>query len=385
MGTEIRDLNRSISLGSNAADWARYQKAQAFQWWLAKRHGIKDIGLSEIIAARKDASSLLRAMAEIRLEVISGHKDLVMRNEIADARGLQNHMLQKAPVGIGSIDGGTWGSVLAPYQQGSDAFIQSLAPLDAFDRMLTDGAFYRLRLRQRNAIVTVAPVASVVGEMQPKPVTVTSFHEVHLPAVKVSAPIVISDELIRFASPGADQAFQSELEKATAKATDAEFVKIISEGTGVASHPSTGLTASAFEADVQTALAAITNETLFGAKLYLILPVGVYNHVSLLRDGGPLIGPNGKYGNITVIPSSGATTDGILLNGSSVAADADIATTRISDEDVVQMSDSPTAGFPNHAISCWQNNLMHILTERFFGVTVLRSDGIARITAMTTG
>ena len=65
VGHEIRDLNRSISLGSNAADWGRYQKAKAYQSWLAIRHGIKEGSLPQIIATRKDASSLLRSMGEI--------------------------------------------------------------------------------------------------------------------------------------------------------------------------------------------------------------------------------------------------------------------------------------------------------------------------------
>jgi hypothetical protein len=380
VGHEIRDLNRSISLGSNAADWGRYQKAKAYQSWLAIRHGIKEGSLPQIIATRKDASSLLRSMGEIEPWVFNEAEKQIMRPN----KALQNHMLQKAPVGVGSIDGGTWGSALAPYEQANDALIQTLAPLDSFDRMLADNAFYRLRMRQRNAIATVAPVAAIVGEMQPKPITLMSFDEVKLPARKAIGAAVMSDELVNFAIPGTDQAFQSELQKAVAKATDAEFVKIISEGTGVASHPSTGLTAAQFQADLQAALASIVNQTLIGSKLYLILPVGVYNTVSLLRDGGPLIGPNGMIGNIRVIGSSGATTDGVLLDASSIGADSDLATTRLSDQDTVQMADNPTTGSPNRLISLWQNNLVEILAERFFGVTVMRPDGVALITGMAS-
>src|SRR5262245_39692197 len=79
-------------------------------------------------------------------------KQIMLPNKALGRDESQNHMLQKAPVGVGSIDGGTWGSALAPYEQASDSFIQTLAPDSSLDRMPNDGAVYRLGLRRRNAI-----------------------------------------------------------------------------------------------------------------------------------------------------------------------------------------------------------------------------------------
>jgi hypothetical protein len=374
----VGEVGRSISLSSAAADWCRYQKAKAFKSWLAQRHGIKEsVDLPQIIAARRDASSLLRAMAEIEPGVFRAFEERVARNEVVDDRRL--HMLQKAAVGVGGIDTGTWGSALTPFEQAQDAFIPTLAPLSSFDRMLADGALYRLQLRRRNAIATVAPVAAIVGEGQPKPLTVSAFREVRLPVIKAFTAVVLTDDVIRFATPGTDQRFQTELQQAIAKATDSAFLEIISEGTGVASNPSSGSTASAFMTDLAAALAAI--ETGAGSRLYLVLPLSVFNTVSLLRDGSPLV-VNGKIGNITVIGSSAATTDGVLVDASSIGADSDLITTKMSDQATVELSDDPTTGFPNRLISLWQENLVEILAERYFGATVLRSNGVAVITGM---
>jgi hypothetical protein len=169
-------------------------------------------------------------------------------------------------------------------------------------------------------------------------------------------------------------------QKAIAIATDVQFLAIIAEGTGVASSPSTGLTAAQFQADVSAALQVI--EPGAGQRLYLILPVGVFNHVSLLRDGGPLV-VNGMMGNIRVIATSAPTADGVLVDASAVGAASDLVTTKVSDQASIIMQDNPTAGSHQH-ISMFQNNTTVILSERFFSACVLRSDGVAVISGMTT-
>jgi hypothetical protein len=182
-------------------------------------------------------------------------------------------------------------------------------------------------------------------------------------------------------SAASNKRFESELQKMVAKATDTKFLEIVTEGTGVASNPSTGLSSGALYTDLLFALEAI--ETGPNSKLYFILPASIAHKAFVLRDsGGPFV-VNGMIGNIRVIPTSASTSDGILLDASAIAADSELAITRVSDQSTVRLDDNPTSGTYRY-VSLWQNDLMMFLTERYFGAAVLRSDGIAVISGMTT-
>jgi len=69
-----------------------------------------------------------------------------------------------------------------------------------------------------------------------------SFALQQLEAYKAVALLVISDELAKSAAPGANDLFANELRKAVAVANDTRFLQVISESTGIASNPSSGLT-----------------------------------------------------------------------------------------------------------------------------------------------
>jgi hypothetical protein len=110
------------------------------------------------------------------------------------------------------------------------------------------------------------------------------------------------------------------------------------------------------------------------------LPENTYKAVLLLRDaGGMLVAPNGKLDPVTVIPSSGAGTNGILLDASAVGADSDVVTTAVTRQASLELADNPTSS-DFHLVSLFQENLTCIRCERFFSAVVLRSNGIAKIT-----
>jgi hypothetical protein len=185
---------------------------------------------------------------------------------------IYDQLTLKAPVAVGSVGGSTWGDELAPYLEASAAFVQSLAPFSAFDRMLSDNAFTRMPLRTRISIASTAAIGHALSELAPKPISAMSFTQEYLTAYKAVAMLVISDELAMSAAPGATDLFATELRKSVALAVDTQFLQIISDSTGVASLPSTGLSAAQFLADLSTALQAIT--VGIGSKLYLVLASG---------------------------------------------------------------------------------------------------------------
>ena len=267
---QIGEASRSLSLDDAATDYTRYVKTKAirFWWWDHYRLALDEL---QIASAAKAPSSRLQKMFEINPVTIGDVTKRIMDNEPV---GLPH----KAAVGVGAIDSG-WGGVLAPFQQASIAFLQSLSPFSSFDRLLNDNAFTRLPLRTRVAVASDAAVGSTVSEGQPKPVSQMSFSTVTMPAYKAIGQVVLTDETVLSVTPAADKRFESQLQQMVALASDTKFLEIITEGTGVASNPSTGLTAAQFLADLSAALAAITVRA--GSKLYLILPVDVWNAVSL--------------------------------------------------------------------------------------------------------
>jgi hypothetical protein len=58
-------------------------------------------------------------------------------------------------------------------------------------------------------------------------------------------------------------------------------------------------------------------------------------------------------------------------------------TTEVVRNATLRMDDNPTSG-SHQIISLWQNNLQCMRCERFFGVALLRSDGVSIISNMTT-
>jgi hypothetical protein len=145
---------------------------------------------------------------------------------------IYDRLLLKAPVAIGSAGGSTWGDELAPYLEASTAFVASLAPFSAFDRMLADNAFTRMPLRTRISIASTAAIGHALSELAPKPISAMSFTQEYLTAYKAVAMLVISDELAKSTAPGATDLFATELRKSVALAVDTQFLQIISDSTG---------------------------------------------------------------------------------------------------------------------------------------------------------
>jgi hypothetical protein len=383
----IDQLNHSVSLDSAATDFRRYVKTEAKRVLLTKKGFYFDS--FQLAMAEKGVGSRLRTMFEMPDGIFADYAKMMVSPIDADPeqtlsrgaeRANQLEMRMKAAVAVGGIDTGTWGSQLAPFAQSSVAFLETLSPYDSFDRLLADRAAYPLPLRYRVAVATTAAVGYAAGEDVAKPVSSMAFAVAQQPALKAQATVVLNNEVILETTPAANRLFEIEVAKGVAKATDAAFLGKLSAGAGN-TRASTGLTAAQFQADVDAALNLIQIDN--PPKLYLILPLSTYKHLVLLRDGSPLL-VNGKInGLITVLPSSAATTEGFLLEASTVGCDSDLVTpesTTISTEATLEMADNPTAT-DWHLISLWQQNWTAIRFERFFGATVLRSGvGICKIT-----
>jgi hypothetical protein len=244
----------ALSLDSAATDYTKFVKIKLVVGILARK-GILNDALA--LATPRSASSRLQAMLKTPPGVIGEFtKQIMLSPGPADYEKLLQ-IVQKSAVSVGGIDTGTWGSALAPYQESSAGFVQSLAPFSAFDRILSDGGFTRAPLRTRVVFASSSSIGSTVSEGTPKPLGALSFSYENLTAHKAIAEVAFTDELALSMSPASTSKIQTDLAKEVAKATDEKFLEIISESTGVASSPSTGLSAAQVLADLNTALQAI--------------------------------------------------------------------------------------------------------------------------------
>jgi HK97 family phage major capsid protein len=289
-------------------------------------------------------------------------------------------ILTKAGVAAGSTDGSTWGSELVGYREISAGFAASLAPWSSYDRIYNDNSFMRVPLKTRISIASSAATGSAISELAPKPISQIGFTLALLEPAKVVAFIVLSNELARSASPASIRMFGNELRRACAVATDTAFLAALSSSTGVASSASTGMSASAFLSDLDTALQAVTVGA--GSKLYLIVPPAIWKSIALMRDSAGPIMVDGVIGGIIRVLASDATTDtGYLVDATQVATENGLVELRSAEHATLQMDDDPTSG--HNLISLWMNDLVGMRAERWFGCELLRSDGAALVTGMT--
>ena len=134
----------------------------------------------------------------------------------------------KSAVTAGNLADATSAGNLAPYSAAVAGFIDSLRNAGAFDRLLPD--MRRLPFRTTIMIVTSAATASITGESDVKPISRLSLENGTLDQRKATAIVAMSNELVRLAGSDGAALIGRELRGAVASATDAEFIRLITDG-----------------------------------------------------------------------------------------------------------------------------------------------------------
>jgi HK97 family phage major capsid protein len=336
MPSDLATLNRSVSLSSAAHDFALVAKT------LAASGGRWD-----------QARTLAKNLPSIRAR----------------------EAIEKAAVSPMTM---TNASALADYRTLVDGFFGSMGEFSAYAKIYNANDFYRVPLRTIIAVLTSAPVGYSISELAAKPLSSGTFATATLDSQKVVADIVITNELARSAGQAAMLQFDRELRYAASVAVDAKFLAILAATPGITSNPAAGgpLTATNVLADLTTAAHALTLHA--GNRPYLIVSPKLYVSFSLLQSTNGVIMQNGKIGVITVVPSDAATTTATLIDAKQIATELDTVTLDSSQEGTIETTDNPTAGNPQ--ISLFQNNLVALRAEAWFGAVAMRSTAVALIT-----
>jgi hypothetical protein len=218
----------------------------------------------------------------------------------------------------------------------SSAFLQSLGHYGCFDRLLPD--MMRVPLPARYGVVTTAATASIVNAGMMKPLTALQVTSDTMPATKTVAMVVMSREASRLSGPpgGLMTAIvQRELSQAVAATTDLQFLTTLIAGATPVN--ATGIDARAVRRDLQAALALMTTSS--ASRLYVLVNSGTAKKLA------------------TAFSSSG-----------------DAAFPEMSP----QAPDSPASASTMWR-SLWQENLVAVVCERFWGVAVLGSTAVQLI------
>lgn len=337
----------------------------------------------------------------------------------AEVGGLKKEQMfqTKAAVAGGNTTDATWAAPLVQYQQYAQEFVEFLRPQMIVGKFGTGGIPPLRRVPFNITIggMTSGASAGWVGEAAPKPVTKAGFTNVNLRWAKIAGITVISDELARMSTPGAEGLLRDEMSLAVIERADIDFIdpdkaavanvspaSIVNGVTPVAS--AGGNSAAEVRADIRALFAAWITGNVNPANAVFIMSPGtalalslMYNDLDSARVFPGVTMNGGNLEGIPVIVSQYAAQvqDGgsagslvILANASDIFlsedAGVDIAVSR---EASIQMNDAPDnpASASTVFTSMFQTNQLAIRAELFINWAKRRTNAVAWLDSVSWG
>jgi hypothetical protein len=292
-------------------------------------------------------------------------------------------ILQKAAITPGDL--AAW-SAIADYQNVSTAFLESLRSLSVFDAVLADG-MVKAPLRSRGFSITTGISGSVPNELAVKPISSLVLAQQLLEPRKAAATIIVTKELLSVA--GSQELFVNELTKGVIAATDSAFLSALVAASTVV--PSGGSTLAQIAVDLEILLTNCVTHA--SSRLYYVTsPTNLKGIIGKATAAGqpafPDLGPNGGelWPGVTAIPSDQISSSvALLFDATAIVGNSDLIIPGRSEQATIQLEgapDSPPTGATT-LISLWQNDLLALRMERFFGFTILRANGVASLSGVS--
>lgn len=311
----------------------------------------------------------------------------------------------RAAVPAGTTYDSTWAGPLVYAQNLTSAFAEFLRPLTIIGRFNT---LRRVPFNIRVPRVTGGTSGSWVGEAAPKPVTSMTLDTITMPWAKAAAIVVLTEELVRFSNPAAEDMVRSDLSRSITQFLDRQFVdpsvavvtgvSPASITNGITPITPTGTNMAAFRADVKTLMnqLLVANQSLAGG--YWIMTQQQAMSLSIAQNSlGQTIYPsiNPEQGGTLLgypviasenIPATGGSpADGypliFAIGPEILLADDGAVTIDASREASLQMDsapDSPPSASTN-MLSLWQLNMLGLRAERYITWQRRRSTAVAWI------
>ena len=297
----------------------------------------------------------------------------------------------KAAIAPGTTTDATWASPLV--NQMVTDFLELLRPATIL------GKIPGLRNVPFNCKVpaqTAGGTYGWVGEAKPKPLTKLAFATETLGSTKVAGIIVLTEELVRFSNPSAEERVRQDMIAGIAQFLDAQFIDpAVAAVTGVnpASITNGAPTAAATTNPLADIMALInhfaTNNIPVNGLTFILSPA---NALALSfrsnLDGSPQfpgIGiDGGDYRGLTFITSNTASTNVVALQPSLILyADDGGVTIDASREASLQMDSAPMSPADATAVyvSLFQTNSVALRAERFVNWKRVGTNSVKYLTA----
>jgi HK97 family phage major capsid protein/HK97 family phage prohead protease len=290
-------------------------------------------------------------------------------------------LYMKAAVAAGTTTATNWALPLVPTTQNiTGEFIELLRP------NIIIGKLPKLRKVPFNIAVPAQSGSSTVnwvGEGKPKPLSALAFTTVSLGFAKIAGIVVLTDELVRFSTPSAEELVRNDLIAGVSKFMDGQFidpavaavvaVNPASITNGIAPIASSGTSADNAKTDIKALIKTFVTAELTLANAALIMseanafalsvalnPLGQPAFPGFGMEGGNLLG-------IPVVTSQTAGSMIILVDQQGILyADEGGTVVDVSREASLQMDSAPMS--PTDAttvfVSLWQQNMTGVRVER---------------------
>ena len=355
------------------------------------------------------------AFTRYAMALMAGKGNLMQSAEIAKRWDdtPQVETVLKAAVAAGTTTDTNWAKPLVEYSNMASEFAELLRPATILGRI--DG-LRRVPFNIKVPRQTGGASASWVGEGAPKPVSSLAFDSITLGHTKVAGIVVMTEELVRFSNPAAEDIVRRDLVETIGGLIDKDFVdpgKAAVEGVspasitnGVTPVVASGTTADHLRADVQALMAKfiaanmslsgavwIMTETQALAIAMLLNPLGQPEFPGLSINGGTA----GTFFGIPVILSENISAQDEVTGPPAIPAGSRIILAKASEimladdgqvmldasnQASLQMDSAPTN--PPTAttvmVSLWQMNMVGIRAERFINWTKRRAGAVQYIT-----
>ena len=355
------------------------------------------------------------AFTRYSMALMAGKGNLMQSAEIAKRWDdtPQVETVLKAAVAAGTTTDTNWAKPLVEYSNMASEFAELLRPATILGRI--DG-LRRVPFNIKVPRQTGGASASWVGEGAPKPVSSLAFDSITLGHTKVAGIVVMTEELVRFSNPAAEDIVRRDLVETIGGLIDKDFVdpgKAAVEGVspasitnGVTPVVASGTTADHLRADVQALMAKfiaanmslsgavwIMTETQALAIAMLLNPLGQPEFPGLSINGGTA----GTFFGIPVILSENISAQDEVTGPPAIPAGSRIILAKASEimladdgqvmldasnQASLQMDSAPTN--PPTAttvmVSLWQMNMVGIRAERFINWTKRRAGAVQYIT-----
>lgn len=298
-------------------------------------------------------------------------------------------VLEKTAVNAGTTTDSTWAAPLAQYNNLGSEFIDYLRPATIIGRIQ---GMRRVPFKVKVPRATGGASVNWVGEGKVKPLTSMAFDSVTLDHNKIAGIVPLTEELVRFSTPSAEMLVRDDLAAAIAQFQDIEFIDISNASTdvspasvtyGVSAVTSTGTTASAFRADMASALDTLIALNIPLTSVVIVMTPTQALRLSLMQNamGGPefpgITMNGGSLAGFPVITTTNlsATTaspaDGypitFIAASEILLADDGGVTVDVSREASLQMETTPDSPFTASTVlvNLWQHNMIAVKVEQF--------------------